>query len=212
MNYQFKRENVKSLRDIAYESIKEAILSNDLQPGEKLTESDLSEQLGISRGPIREAFRQLERDGLVNSQPYKGTVVAEFSTEETDQVYIPIRQQIERYACCQAIDLFEEKDYAFLENCIREMEENCIQRNIGAISRKDSEFHRYIVSKCTSGVLISIWESLAAHFYGRIFFQNRLKWEKPEFSYIPEEHTDLLEAIRKGDKKAINNLIEFHIQ
>ena len=122
MKYQFKRENVKSLRDIAYESIKEAILSSDLQPGEKLTESDLSEQLGISRGPIREAFRQLERDGLVHSQPYKGTVVAEFSMEETDQVYIPIRQQIERYACCQAMELFGEEDYTFLESCITEME------------------------------------------------------------------------------------------
>ena len=212
MKYQFKRENVKSLRDIAYESIKEAILSSDLQPGEKLTESDLSEQLGISRGPIREAFRQLERDGLVHSQPYKGTVVAEFSMEETDQVYIPIRQQIERYACCQAMELFGEEDYTFLESCITEMESNCVQRKIEAISRNDAEFHRYIVSKCTSGVLVSIWDSLAAHFYGRIFFQNRLKWEKPEFSYIPEEHRELLEAIRNSNKKAINNLIKIHIQ
>ena len=212
MKYQFKRENVKSLKDIVYENIKEAILRSDLQPGEKLTESDLSKQLGISRGPIREAFRQLERDGLVHSQPYKGTVVAKISTEEADQVYVPIRQQIERYACCQAIEKFGEDDYDFLESCITEMESNCMERRIEEISRNDAEFHRYIVSNCTSGVLTSIWESLAAHFYGRIFFQNRMKKEKPEFSYIPEEHKELLAAIRSGDQTEIERVIQIHIQ
>ncbi|MCI8398487.1 MAG: GntR family transcriptional regulator [Oscillibacter sp.] len=65
MEYKLKREQVKSLRDVAYEAMKEAILSGDIAPGEKLTETDLSNQLSISRGPIREALRQLERGGGV---------------------------------------------------------------------------------------------------------------------------------------------------
>ena len=212
MNYQLKRERVRSLKDIAYESIREAILGGNLKAGEKLTESEISEQLGISRGPIREAFRQLEMEGLVHSQPYKGTVVAEFSQEETEQVYIPIRRQVECYACQKAVQIFEEEDYAFLEDCISRMETLCREKDVEAISREDAEFHRYIVTKCTSGVLSTIWESLAAHFYGRIFFQNRLKWERPEFSYVPEEHRELLAAIRSGNRTAIDSVIDIHIQ
>lgn len=211
MSYKLKREPMKSLRDIAYDAIKEAILRSDIAPGEKLTEAKISEQLGISRGPIREALRQLERDGLVQSQPYKGTVVAEFSTEEAERVYVPIRQLIESYAFCRAADIFEDSDYAFLEECIAEMETNCEQRNIEGISRNDAEFHRYVVSRCTSGVLVSIWESLAAHFYGRIFFQNRLKWKTPDFSYIPEEHREILVAVKTGDQSAITDIVKVHI-
>lgn len=212
MSYKLKREQIRSLRDVAYDAIKEAILSNEIAPGEKLTESAISSQLGISRGPIREALRQLERDGLVQSQPYKGTVVAEFSTEEADKVFTPIRQLIENYACCRAAELFTPNDYAFLEGCILEMETNCTQRDLKAISQNDSDFHRYIVAKCTSGVLTSIWESLAAHFYGRIIFQNRLKCEKPEFTYIPEEHRELLAAIKSGNCDVICDTIKVHIQ
>ena len=212
MNYKFKRENIKSLRDIAYEAIRDAILSNHLAAGEKLTEADLSKQLGISRGPIREAFRQLERDGLVQSQPYKGTVVAEFDTEEAKKVYVPIRQLVEQYACSRAATVFQEEDYEYLNQCISKMEEDCAQRDVETISKDDAEFHRYIVTKCSSCLLTSIWESLAAHFYGRIFFQDRLKQEKPEFSYIPKEHTELIAAMKTGDEQAIMEIIKVHIQ
>ncbi len=212
MDYKFKRENLKSLRDVAYEAIKEAILSNNIKAGEKLTESSISSQLGISRGPIREALRQLERDGLVQSQPYRGTVVAEFSTEEADKVYIPIRQLVEEYACQRAAELFTEEDYQFLNECICKMDAACAQRDLEAASREDAAFHRYIVVRCTSGMLTSIWDSLSAHFYGRIFFQNRLKEEKPEFSYIPEEHRDMLAAIQSGDQAAISKVIKIHVQ
>lgn len=211
MSYQLKRGRIKSLKDIAYESIKEAILSGQLKPGEQLTESEISRQLDISRGPIREAFHQLAMEGLVYSEPYRRTVVAEFSQDEANQVYFPIRQQIERYACIQASTLFSEKDYMFLEECIAEMEVDCREQNIESISRKDADFHRYIVSRCTSGTLSSIWESLAAHFYGKIFFHNRLKWDRPEFSYIPEEHRELLAAIQANDAVLIDSLIHAHI-
>lgn len=211
MSYKLKREPVRSLRDVAYESMKEAILSGVITPGEKLTETDLSNQLGISRGPIREALRQLERDGLVQSQPYRGTVVSEFRTEEADQVYIPIRRMIEIYAFCRAADLFEAHDYGALEAYIQEMEQGCARQDLKAVSRWDAEFHRYVVTKCTSGVLSSIWESLAAHFYGRIFFQNRVKQGTPEFSAVPQNHRDLLSVMHTGDPKGISSILETHI-
>ena len=211
MEYKLKREQVKSLRDVAYEAMKEAILSGDIAPGEKLTETDLSNQLSISRGPIREALRQLERDGLVQSQPYKGTVVAEFHTEEADQVYMPIRRMIENYACCQAAIIFEPRDYEILEEYIEKMETHVAQQDLKGMSQTDADFHRYIVTKCTSRVLISIWESLAAHFYGRIYLQNRVKRGTPKFFTIPQKHRSLIAAIRTQDHAVIAAEIEGHI-
>ena len=80
------------------EILRSAIIMGSYEPGERLIEATLSTELGTSRGPVREALRQLENEGLVMSFPYRGAVVLGVSDEEVQEVLIPIRLTLERYS------------------------------------------------------------------------------------------------------------------
>ena len=211
--YKLQRRPIKSLRNTAYDEIKEAILSNGFPPGSKLIEADLADQMGISRGPVREALRLLESDGLVKSEPYKGTIVSQRSEEEASLVYTPIRRIIERYAWLKAHEMFGDEDYDFLTKDVEKLEEALKTRDIDAASRIDGDFHRYIVSHCTSDMLTSLWNSLSAHFLGRMYYQNRVQVQQnaPSLQWIPDDHKEVLEAIRSGNEEKIDRLILKHI-
>ena len=206
--FAFKKKTVKSLKDIAYETIKDAILAGDLNPGDRLIESDIARQMGISRGPIREAFQHLEKDGLLLSFPYKETVVAELSRQEADEVYVPIRRIVEQYACSRAPEKLTEEDYAHLTELIHDIEEGCKTQDLVSITRLDSEFHQYIITKCASQTLVSIWESLSTQIYAHILGQNNYK---DKLDHVAQEHYDLLDAIRSGSRETIAALLEEHI-
>lgn len=77
-----KMNDYLPLRDVVFNTLREAILTGDIEPGERLMEIRLAEKLGVSRTPIREAIRMLQLEGLVNMTPRKGTVVAEISKED----------------------------------------------------------------------------------------------------------------------------------
>ena len=83
---RFGRLHQEKLHEQALEHIREALITGDYLPGDRLRESDIAEQMGISRGPIREAFRQLEQEGLIVSQPHRGTYVTTTSDEELEHL------------------------------------------------------------------------------------------------------------------------------
>ena len=213
-DFKLQKEKIQSLKDIAYNSLKEAILSNNIKPGEKIIETDIADQLGISRGPIREAMRQLESDGLLHNSPYRGTIVAQRSEEEASLVYMPMRRTIESYACKRASSIFNDDDFDILYGYITELEEICPTRDYTAASRVDDNFHRYVVSKCCSDMLTSLWNSLSTQFYMRILFQNLTQTQQnlPSFDVIPAEHYDYINAIRSRDPDEVDRMIIRHIK
>ena len=85
------------LRDVVFKTLREAILTGELEPGERLMEIKLADKLGVSRTPIREAIRKLEIEGLVNMTPRKGAVVAEISEEDLQNV-LEVRRVLEKLA------------------------------------------------------------------------------------------------------------------
>jgi DNA-binding GntR family transcriptional regulator len=91
------------------EILRNAIIMGTYEPGERLIEASLSTELGTSRGPVREALRQLENEGLVMSFPYRGAVVLGVSDEEVQEVLIPIRLTLERYSFSHALDRMTEE-------------------------------------------------------------------------------------------------------
>src|SRR5438105_971975 len=72
---RFGRLHQEKLHEQALEHIREALITGEYLPGDRLRESEIADQMGVSRGPIREAFRQLEQEGLIVSQPHRGTYV-----------------------------------------------------------------------------------------------------------------------------------------
>src|SRR6202521_5912686 len=94
----------RSLRQQVASSLRDAILSGSLKPGQRLVEEEISQGMHTSRGPLREALRQLEQEGLVMSVPYRGSFVSRISTLEVIEVLIPLRSTLEGFGFAHAID------------------------------------------------------------------------------------------------------------
>ena len=105
------------------ETLRLAIIAGRFAPGERLIESVLSTELGTSRGPVREALRQLENEGLVMSFPYRGAVVLGVSDDEVHEVLIPIRLTLERSSFARALEKMTDDDFAELGKQIWLMEQ-----------------------------------------------------------------------------------------
>lgn len=116
--------NAKTLRQLALENLREAILAFHFKPGERLVERDLCEQLGVSRSVVREVVRHLEAEGIVEMLPNRGPAVSQIDPEKVNQIY-EIRSMLESMAAAA---------------CARECDQDTIQQLGAVIERIDSAF------------------------------------------------------------------------
>jgi DNA-binding GntR family transcriptional regulator len=189
------------------EILRTAIISGRFEPGDRLIESALSAQLGTSRGPVREALRQLENEGLVMSFPYRGAVVLGVSDEEVQEVLIPIRLTLERYSFARAIERMTEDDFAELAKQIWLMEEAGKANDLLKLVEADLNFHDIVISASgqlhTVQVWRTIWPRIRAYFY---------RYERyRSFEDTVKEHRILLEALQTRDAKTVLAQLERHI-
>ncbi len=133
-------ERHQTLREKILETIREAILKGDLKPGEKVAEPELAERFGISRTPIREAFRQLESEGYLTVIPRKGAVVAALSERDVQEFYA-IKSILEGYAAELAAKNLTDKDLAKLESINERLKEIAQEGDVKAFYRVHNEFH-----------------------------------------------------------------------
>lgn len=195
-SFRFNEQKTLSLRHRIAEDIRKAILEGKLLPGDRLVEQELSKQMGVSRGPIREAFRALELEGLINSQPFKETQVAEFSTEEVIEVLLPIRLTLETYALRKALPRFTQEEFDFLEDCVANMRMHGIENNILKLVESDLDFHEYIVKKSNVANLLTIWKSIFYRIRLHFYIQDHLY---EDTSKIWEQHKQLIDTMRTMD-------------
>lgn len=206
--FRFAKKTTQSLREVAYESMRDAIIKGNLRPGDRIREAEISEQMGISRGPIREALRQLEQEGFIYSHPYRETVVTEVSSEEVEKVFVPIRKVVESYAAKRAHLTLTEDDFDNLHKIIMEMEKASSNDDLDLISEYDLKFHQYIVQKAGGTTLIPIWNSIVGRIHSRFLYQG-IKHES--FYNVVKEHSDYLKLLRDGNPTKIEEHLSIHI-
>ncbi|HUQ23173.1 MAG TPA: GntR family transcriptional regulator [Gaiellaceae bacterium] len=189
------------------ESLRTAIISGRFEPGDRLIESALSSELGTSRGPVREALRQLENEGLVMSFPYRGAVVLGVSDEEVQEVLIPIRLTLERYSWVQALDKLTDDDFAELGKQIWLMEQAGKGNDLTKLVEADLAFHEIVISASgqlhTVQLWRTIWPRIRAYFYRYERFRS--------FEETVEEHRELLEALQTRDPEIALAVLQRHI-
>lgn len=205
--YNLTKQKVRTLKDIAYDAISKNIISGDIPVGTRLIETALSKQLGISRGPVREALALLEQDGFITSTPNKGAVVTELSSPEVDEVFIPIRTILERFTFLKALEILGQSDFEQLEKTIEGMDRAYRDKDMKAVTKFDYEFHRYVISRCASSTLKSIWYSLTARITRRIYSQTQVN-ELAE--NVVKQHRDLLDSIKTSNRIKLCELLEEH--
>ena len=115
-NFKVNMNEYLPLRDVVFNTLRQAILKGELAPGERLMEIQLAEKLGVSRTPIREAIRKLELEGLVLMIPRKGAEVAKISEKSLRDV-LEVRRSLEELAIELACERMEAEDLRRLEQC-----------------------------------------------------------------------------------------------
>ena len=204
------KEMPSSRREQVAHILREAILFGKLKSGERIREAELSEKLKVSRGPIREAIRQLEQEGLLITYPYKETVVAEIHTDEVHQVFTPIRIILETHSLEKGMASISDEDIEVLEKIAIELLEAGRQNNLSGIVENNLLFHEYIVSMSKSKTLEHIWHSIFNRV--RIHFYEFKKLSSEDLLKDAEEHMCIVDAIKARDTQKAVDLLRKHIK
>ena len=207
-SFKFGKSTSSSFRMQAYDAIRKAILSGKLKPGDRLLENEIADQMGISRGPLREALRQLEQDGFIVSHPYRETLVAETSPEVVEAVYVPMRRTIEIYAAQKAHTTLTENDFAHLKELVAQMDEVSKKDNLEEISELDYKFHQYLIHKSGGHGLQTIWNSIMNRIYSRFLIQGI---HHSTLTEVVTEHQNFLLLLQEGNPEKITAHLLTHI-
>jgi len=194
-------------RERVLEALREAIVVGRYADGDRLIEDRIARELKTSRGPVREALRQLEHEGLVVSYPYRGAVVQGVSDEEVHEVLIPIRLTLERFSFTKALERMEEVDYAELAKEVWLMREAARDGDLLRCVEADIRFHEFVLSCSGQPHTAQVWRSIAPRIRAYFFRYGR----HSDLGRIAVEHDDLLSALRSGDRKVLMRALEKHI-
>ena len=189
------------------DKIREFIILGKFKPGERLVEIKLAESLGISRQPIREAFRILELEHLITLIPRKGAYVSKISLKETKEIY-ETRAMIEGFAAQLAISHITQKDISQLESILDLMEKSIKENNLKKVIQYNLYFHRKIVSLSKNGNLTKVYESmlLPVRRYQKMGLSLQSSWV-----ISLEEHRSILEALNSRDIKRAEEMCRNHV-
>lgn len=201
-------QDYKPLRDIVFESLREAIIDGRLKPGERVMEVQLAEKLGVSRTPVREAIRKLELEGLLIMVPRKGAYVADVSFKDILEV-LEIRASLEGLAASLAARNATEEDINILKIKTQEFSDCVKNEDVRGMIQKDSEFHDIILSSAKNKRLNTIIEGLREQVqrFRVIYFTEYNKSE-----YLSQEHLRVVEAIANRDSEVARNYAQQHIE
>lgn len=199
----------RTLVDHAVDEILSAASRGLILPGDRISEPELANHLGMSRVPIREALRILESQGVVTSEPYKGIRLMEVSTERLEQI-IDVRVAIESLAACRAIEAGRNgaAEIAELEAAIDELALMAERKDPYRFAMADTAFHRTLCGFARNPVLDGVWESIARQL--TVLFG--LSTVGKPMATIVDEHRDLAAVFASGDTQAMKAELEQHIR
>ncbi len=196
-------DNHQTLREKIVETIRNAIVSGQLPAGSRVAEPELADKFGISRTPIREAFRQLETEGFITVIPRKGAVVASLSPKDVADFY-DLKAILEGYAARSAVKKLTDKDIAKMESLNRQIEAAADRKELRKVLALHNEFHCIFLKACGNEKLYSIVQNLVMQFQ-----RFRLILAMPgRIEGAIQQHREIIEAFRKQDGALAESLVQ----
>ena len=195
------------LRDVVFNTLRQAILRGEMEPGERLMEIQLADKLGVSRTPIREAIRKLELEGLVIMIPRKGAEVAHITEKDMRDV-LEVRAALEELAATLACRNVTQEHIEELKMANKRFEAAIISKDVVAIVDADVNFHDIIYAMTDNQRLIQIINNLREQMY-----RYRLEYVKDAraHSILISEHKDIIDKLSKKDEENTKIVIRQHI-
>ena len=198
----------RPIREIAYDVLKKAIITGEIPAGERIVETEYADRLHISRTPLREALRKLERDGLVEYVMRRGVIVHAFTTEDVDQIYT-IRNSLEILTLPYIIENATAEDIASLREKLAEMDRLMKKEDIESLSPLARDFHTALTSISGKNRILRVIEGQDE--YIRPFSSMDIQQENRR-SAAHEEHHRLVDLVEQKDLPAFEALMRHHIE
>lgn len=196
-----------SLRGRVFHRIREDILSGKYKEHEELKEVAIGEELGVSRTPVREAFRQLELEGLIQMIPNKGAYVTGITTQDVRDIYM-IRSYMEGLCARWAAEKISKEQLAEMEENIFLSEFHASKGHLEQMAELDNRFHEILYEACDSKML----EHLLRDFHQYVLrVRRKTLAENTRSSQSNKEHRRIMEAIRERDGERAEKLANQHI-
>lgn len=203
-----KLDGYKPLRDIVFETLRDAIINQALKPGERLMEIQLAEEMGVSRTPVREAIRKLELEGLVVMVPRKGAYVAGISMKDIHEVY-ELRSALESLAANLAASRITPEELEEMERQVVKEAEETESNNLSNIVTIDTTFHDLLYQAARNQRLVQfiniLQEQLQRFRAASLSSPGRSK-------FALEEHKKIVEALAERNGKLAGKLATEHIE
>lgn len=196
------------LRDVVFHTLRDAILRGDLQPGERLMEIHLANELGVSRTPVREAIRMLEKEGLAVTIPRRGAHVARMTEKDLEDV-LEIRDVLDELAARDACERMDGEDFEALEQALDDFRRVARSRDVRAVTEADEKFHDVIYAGSKNPKLVSIVKNLKEQMY-RFRFEYLKKMD--DFTPLTKEHEAILQALKDRDRNLVSQKMHDHLQ
>lgn len=201
-------ENLRPLRELVFEALREAIVNGTLAPGERLMEVQLAEELGVSRTPVREAIRRLELEGYVVMVPRKGAYVASMSAKDVAEVF-EIRTALEGLAAELAAERITEEELEELERKLHYVALRVEEGDLEKLVEADTEFHDLLYRASRNQRLVQIIGNLREQIQR---FRAASLATPGRMQETLEEHKKIVEAVAKRNGALARRLAEEHIE
>ncbi|MBA7522375.1 HTH-type transcriptional repressor RspR [subsurface metagenome] len=203
-----KIEGYELLNQKVYRLLKESIIKGFLEPGTKLLENKIAEEMQVSRTPVREAMQKLVAEGFVKTTPNQTMVVTEVSPEDVKEV-LQIRGVLEGLAARIAAKKINRQEIDELENVVTQMSLHVSKENLSSYCQVDDEFHNLILNICGNKWIIQIRDNLGSFIYRfrikSLSVPGRLKCSL-------EEHQAIMKSLKKHDSVEADRLKQIHME
>lgn len=206
-NLQIEMNDLLPLRDVVFHTLRRAILTGQLKPGERLMEVHLANKLGVSRTPIREAIRKLELEGLVTMIPRRGAEVAQI-TEKSLKDVLEVRRALDVLSVELACERITKEEMEELYRACQEFEKAAREKEPSVIAQADVRLHDIIVDATRNQRLKQLVNNLSEQMYRYRFVYIQ---EANQYENLIEEHREVYESIVERNKERAAMAARLHI-
>ena len=189
------------------EILRQLIIEGTLAPGTEFNQAQIAEQLGVSRGPIREALGQLEQEGLLQSVPYKGVIVTPLTRKYVEELY-SVRTALELLALDRSITRMTDAEIDHLDAIVEQMRAAARNGDLSQLVEIDLHFHEYLIAKADHELALKLWLNL------EVGMKRCLRTRHKIYTFLDEvvgSHPTLITALKARDKVLARQILSDHI-
>ncbi|RLB39424.1 MAG: hypothetical protein DRH12_11520 [Deltaproteobacteria bacterium] len=196
------------LAKMAYQALRDSILSGDLVPGQIYNEMTLARELGISRTPVREALLELSSQGLVTYLPRKGVMVKHYTKRDVEEIF-ELRKAIELTALEKIARSSSLPDLSPLEKSLESQRRAWRRKDSDAYIRFDRSFHLMFCEMIGNRRFVAILENIRDLIH---LMAVRALNREGRFEEVLREHEKVISSLRKGDAQSAKRAMDYHLE